>query len=114
MDTINTCNINPPVDTIPLDIIKPYLDKVDAMADTGANISCINAKIAQQYKHLILYDKRASNVRTANGIKQIRAYIPIELASPNNKKIKCKLYVFNDIPCDYLVGRRVLHALGYK
>ena len=111
--TINTASFhNDEHFTIPLQIIQPISHKVDdAVADTGANIDVIGPAIADKYKEFII-KCRGVSIRTAGGNVVATSYLPVHIYT-KGKILSTKLYVLEDLPYDYLIGRRLIRALGY-
>ena len=114
-ETINTANINVHVLEIPITITQPFDAQITAVADSGANIEVIGPKIALKYKNYLQSERRRFNVRTANGPVLLQQYLPVHIKN-GNKLIKVKFYVLWDLPkdIDYLIGRSLIYALGWK
>ena len=112
-ESINTANITIPVMRIPVEIAQPFKIKIYPVADTGANINVIGAKIAMKYKSYLQHDRKSSKIRTAGGNVEIRQYLPVHFKN-GSKTVKTKFYVLWDLPYDWLVGRPLIHALGWK
>eukprot|EP01084_Bolivina_argentea_P283806 486172_1 len=68
IESINTCNIDVPIDVIDLDVKTPIDKVIRAAADNGANIDAISGIEALKYKkHVhVQSDRRAFRVRTYN------------------------------------------------
>ena len=112
-ESIATAAIDIPVHKIPIEIVQPFKENVISVADTGANIEVIGPNIAIKYKAFLKQDRKETKLRTANGDTSIRQYLPV-YAKNGNKLIKCKFYVLWDLPYDYLIGRSLIHALGWQ
>ena len=112
-ETINTANIDVSVFKIPMTMIQPFNAKVTAVADTGANIEVIGTNIAMTYKQYLQSERRKFKVRTANGNVLLQKYLPVHVKN-GKKLIKVKFYVMWDLPYDYLIGRSLIHSLGWR
>eukprot|EP01083_Nonionella_stella_P095064 266814_1 len=67
LETINTCDIDIPVDTIDLPFKIPFESLITAVADNGANINAIDGIEAMKYyKSYIQSDRRPFRVRTGS------------------------------------------------
>ena len=67
MESINTANIDVPVDMINLSVIHPFTATIPAVADNGANIDAISGQQSLKYSRYLKSDLRAFRVRTGSG-----------------------------------------------
>ena len=117
MESINTTYssyIKPGMGEIEIDIYKPWVHRVIAMGDTGANINAISEGCAHHlYKKYIQTDSRAFRVRTGGGYISCQQYIPLSIKQDGVLLYHNKFYIIPDLPFDYLIGRPLLTRLGY-
>ncbi len=112
-ETINTANINIPVKCIAVPLVFPAHVKVSIVADDGSNINCINGEIAEQYREFLREEKSDFQVRTGSGYMLCKQYLPV-YTKVNGTLVHNKFYVVNDLPYQWLMGRSLLHVLGYR
>lgn len=112
VESVCTADIEVSALRVILDVVKPFNGQINAVADTGANIDVINMVTAMQYSNYLRVDKRGLNVRTGNGMRTVREYLPLHIKN-NGKTLVAKLYVIPDFPYDYLIGRSTLRFLDY-
>ena len=112
VESVCTADIEVSALRVVLDVTKPFNGQINAVADTGANIDVINMVTAMQYSNYLRVDKRGLNVRTGNGMRTVREYLPLHIKN-NGKTLVAKLYVIPDFPYDYLIGRSTLRFLDY-
>ena len=111
--TIDTAFIEVPHDSINLHFKLPIQTTIQALIDTGSSIQVISGLMAMKFKPYLLNEKTSFKVRTGNGDVSCRQYLPVVIQH-NHYTIKTKFYVMWDLPCDFLVGRSLLKALGYR
>ena len=114
METINTTNISPGIDYIPLTTITPISTKIYAAADTGANIDAISGVTASRhiYRSFVKKTPRAFKVRTGSGMINCNEYLPMRIRQDGQTHF-LKLYVIWDLPYDYIIGRPTQRQLGW-
>eukprot|EP01084_Bolivina_argentea_P283805 486171_1 len=113
IESINTCNIDVPIDVIDLDVKTPIDKVIRAAADNGANIDAISGIEALKYKKHVQSDRRAFRVRTGSGYIWCKEYVPLVVNNRGRNK-KIKLYIIWDLPYNYLIGRGTQRDLGWK
>ncbi len=113
IESVNTCDIDVPIDTIELDVQRPFTGRVRAAADGGANIDCISGTEALKYSKHIRKMHRPFRVRTASGYIYCREYLPMIVAN-RGREVTVRLFVVWDLPYTYLVGRNTQRRLGYE
>ena len=79
MESINTANIDVPVDMINLSVTNPFTAVIPAVADNGANIDAISGKESLKYSKYIKSDRRAFRVRTGSGFVWCKEYLPLNI-----------------------------------
>ena len=95
---------------IPLDT---NLGKIQAFADTGANIDCINLKLANElWPELILPTRTFSALSANNTQIQINKYIPLTINTSNNK-VNTNMFCIENLPYKFLLGRITIHRIGW-
>jgi len=114
MESINTANIDVPVDMINLPVIHPFTTTIPAVADNGANIDAISGKQSLKYSKYIKADRRAFRVRTGSGYVWCKEYLPLNVRNGDGKLLNIKMYVMWDLPYDFLIGRSTANYMGYK
>eukprot|EP01084_Bolivina_argentea_P004203 7991_1 len=113
IESINTCDIDVPIDIIDLQIQSPINKLIRAAADGGANIDAISGVESYKWKPHIKSERRAFRVRTGSGFVWCKDYLPL-IVNNRGKKKKIKMYVIWDLPYDYLVGRGTQRDLGWE
>ena len=118
MESINTAYssyIQPNMGEIPITFIEPRKHDANAMADTGANINAISMAIAEKlYSKYIKTERRSFRVRTGGGYISCQEYLTFAIRSDHTNLYNLKFYIIPDLPFDYIIGRPLLHQLGYK
>ena len=110
--TLNTQSIQIPVKTVDINIISPFKNTVISVADLGSDIECINKQIADKYIHHIQHDPKGRLIRTGNGPIQIHKYLLIKIQHKSQCFVS-KFWVLPQLPFQYLIGRNLIHLLGY-
>ena len=113
MESINTANIDVPVDIINLPVISPFNLLLPAVADNGANIDAISGAKSLKYAKYIKSDRRAFRVRTGSGYVWCKDYLPLRVSNGTNKILLLKMYIIWSLPYDFLIGRTSIKAMGY-
>ena len=114
MESINTANIDVPVDMINLSVTHPFTATIPAVADNGANIDAISGKKSLKYSKYIKSDRRAFRVRTGSGFVWCKEYLPLNIRNGEGKLLNIKMYIMWDLPYDFLIGRATSKCMGYK
>jgi len=96
MESINTTYIDPSLDQIPLDIIKPYRHQISTIADTGANINAISFTKSNIYSKYIQLEHRPFRVRTGGGYITCQEHIPLSIKTENSNLHSIKFYIIPD------------------
>ena len=114
MESINTANIDVPVDIINLSVFHPFTQTLPVVADNGANIDAISGVQSIRYSRYIESESRAFRVRTGSGYVWCKDYLPLKVKNGDNKILKIKMYVIWNLPYDYLIGRNTIHCMNWK
>ena len=112
-NVIKSTPIQIPVQTIEFETVKPFTNHISAVADSGSDIECINGEIAQQYKKHLKYNPAGRHIQTGNGPITVHQYLPL-LIRKKRQWIQAHFYVLPQLPYKYLIGRTLIHLLGYK
>ena len=123
----NNNNNNIEYEVIPRDVIKwtikiPVLlpngkdiEIVEMMADTGANVGCINTQWAvQHWRNCIFKVGRKDVFNTPGGPVTPKYCCHFIIPTKSGKYLKAILYLIDDLPVKILADLNMLIKLGYK
>ncbi len=88
---------------------------LEVVADTGANISAATRAWAAKVGLKVKRRTTVLSVDTANGRTTTRDYVTMQLVTrePTLRPVVATFFLFDDLPYEALVGRHLIHALGY-
>ena len=114
IESINTCNIDIPIQMISINVTSPVSTTITGAADNGANIDAISGVEAMKYyQQHIKTERRAFRVRTGAGYIWCKDYVPLTIRN-GTKLLTAKLYIIWDLPYNYIIGRNTQYYLGWR